>query len=162
MRVEINQQATSSTAQVSSEVDAKFESASAGFLSEQTRLNDILQAEHSRLTELVDNLSAEVRDAVLKVSTVSEGKLDQVATAILEQQNKMAEYESKAEAIRLAGEEKIDTVHQIFSAEVRLMHGDITRNMHGAMNRVEQLERTMTSAGATAQRFDMSGGPAPG
>ena len=65
------------------EADTKFESASEGFLSEQKRLNDILQGQHSRLTELVDSLSAEVRDAVLKVSAVSEGKLDQVATAIL-------------------------------------------------------------------------------
>ena len=162
MRVEINQQAASSAAQVSSEVDAKFESASAGFQAEQTRLNEILQAQHSRLTELVDKLSAEVNEAVQKVSTVSEGKLDQVATAILEQQNKMAEYESKAEAIKQAGVEKVDTVHQILSAEVRLMHGDITNNMHGAMHRVEQLEQAMSGAGANAQRFDMSGGPAPG
>ena len=32
----------------------------------------------------------------------------------------MAEYESKAEAIRLAGAEKVDTARQILSAEVRL------------------------------------------
>ena len=92
MRVEIRQQAASSAAQVTSEVDAKFQSASAGFQAEQTRLNDILRSEHTRLTDLVNKLSTEVNEAVHKVSTVSEGKLDQVVTVLLEQQSKMAEY----------------------------------------------------------------------
>ena len=73
--------------------------------------------------------------------------MDQVTTAILEQQSKMAEYESKAEIIRLAGVEKVDTAYQVLSSEVRLMHGDITRDMHLAMNRVEQLDRVMAGAG---------------
>ena len=81
--VEIRQQAASSAAQVTSEVDVKVQSASAGLQAEQTRLNDILRSERTRLTDLVDKLSAEVNEAVHKVFTVSEGKLDQVATVLL-------------------------------------------------------------------------------
>ena len=41
MRVEISQQAASSGTQVTTEVDAKFESASAGFQAEQARINNL-------------------------------------------------------------------------------------------------------------------------
>ena len=64
MRVEIRQQAAASTAQVTTEVDAKFENASAGFQAEQTHLNKIMAAEHTRLNDLVNKLSTEVNEAV--------------------------------------------------------------------------------------------------
>ena len=64
----------------------------------------------------------------------------------------MTEYEKKAE-------EKVDTVHQVLSSEVRLMHADITRVNNMTLSRMDQLER---GAGANAQHFDMSGGSSGG
>ena len=152
MRVEICHQAASSVAQVTNEVDAKFESASAGYQAEQTRLNDILRSEHTRLTDLVTKLSAEVNEAVHKLSTVSDGKLDQVATVLFEQQALMDKYEK--EAVK-----KVATVHQILRSEVSIMHASITEVDATTLSRMDQLER---GRGANPQRFDMSGGSSAG
>ena len=55
--VEIRQHTGGAAQQVSEAVEAKFQSAALGLEAEQTRLNGILQAEHSKLTEIVDKLS---------------------------------------------------------------------------------------------------------
>ena len=76
--VEIRQHSSSTALQVTSEVDAKFQSAAVGFETEQACLNTILHAQHSSLTSLVDKLSIDVQAVIEKVSTVSDGKLDEV------------------------------------------------------------------------------------
>ena len=62
LRTEIGKSQGVQNEAMRAEADTKFESASEGFLSEQKRLNDILQGQHTRLTELVDGLNTEVQD----------------------------------------------------------------------------------------------------
>ena len=88
---EVSQQNDTTTQRVSVAVDEQFQKAFAGFTTEQDRFNGILRAEHDRLTQeievnkqLLDQFSVEVKTAVEKMSAVSDGKLDKVATAILE------------------------------------------------------------------------------
>ena len=83
--VKIRQHSTFTAQQVTSEVDVKSPSAAVGFQAEQDRLNTILHAEQNRLTGLVDKLSSDVNTAAEKVSTVADGKLDEVAIALIEQ-----------------------------------------------------------------------------
>ena len=150
--VEIRQHSSSTAQQVTSEVDARFQSAAVGFQAEQNRLDTIVGNEHNRLTSLVDKLSIDVKAAVEKVPTVADGKLNEVATALIEQQATMDKYEK--EAVK-----KVATVHQILRSEVSMMHASITEVNAMTLSRMDQLER---GGGASAQRFDMSGGSSAG
>ena len=90
---EIRQQSANSAQQVASAVAAQFASASQGFSKEQTRITDILTAEHAAMNGLVtqqqaelEQLTAEVRAGIEKVAAVSDGKLDMVASSLAKQQ----------------------------------------------------------------------------
>ena len=101
-------------------MDEQCQKASAGFTSEQERLNKILHAEHDRLNkQLFDQLSIEVKATVEKVGAVSDGKLDEVASAIIEQRATM-------EAYKVDQKLKVDVINEILSKELRNMHGSIT------------------------------------
>ena len=86
--VEIRQQSATTAQHVTSAVGEQFQSAATGFTNEQDRLNKILHAEQNRLTALLDQLTIDVRTSVEKVSAVSDGKLDEVATALVEQRER--------------------------------------------------------------------------
>ena len=107
-------------------VDEQFQKASARFTTEQERVNGFPRAEHDRLIQvlnenkqLLDQLSVEVKATVDKIGAVSEGKLDQVASALIEPQATMQAYTDDQKR-------KVDVVHEILSKEVRLMHGSAT------------------------------------
>ena len=95
-RDELRQHSETTTQRVSVAVNELFQNASIGFSTGQERLNGIWRGEHDRLTrqievnkQLLEKLSVEVRTAVEKMSAVSDGKLDEVSTAIIEQRAKM-------------------------------------------------------------------------
>ena len=90
--VEIRQQSATTAQHVTSAVDEQFQSAATGLTNEQDRLNNILHAEHHRLSALLDQLTIDVRTSVEKVFAVTDGKLDEVATALLEQRATMEAY----------------------------------------------------------------------
>ena len=82
-------------------VDKRFQHASTGFSEEQERLNGILHTEQERLTQIqttieqtLEKLKTDVETAVEKMAAVSDGKLDEVATALVDQSAKMTAYEA--------------------------------------------------------------------
>ena len=116
---DVRQQNETTTQRVSVVVDEQFQKASAGYTAEQERVNGILRAEHDRLTQvlsenkqLLDQLSVEVKATVDKIGAVSEGELDQVASALIEQQATMEAYKEEKKR-------KVDVVHEMLSKEVR-------------------------------------------
>ena len=69
------------------------------------------------------------------MSAVSDGKLDEVATALVDQSAKMAAYEADQA-------KNISVIHEVMSKEVRDMHGSITSvntSIQGRMARIEQV-----------------------
>ena len=67
---------------VSAAVEERFQHAATGFSAEQTRLNDLMHAE-------LEKLKGDVEVAVGKLSAVRDGKLEQVASVLVEQQARM-------------------------------------------------------------------------
>ena len=94
------------------------------------------------MTLLIDQLSIDVRTTVEKVSAVSDGKLDEVANAIIEQRATM-------EAYKVYQNLNVDVIHEILSKEVRSMHGSITEVNTMTLARMDHLERAV---GAEMQR----------
>ena len=146
---ELRQHSETTTQRVSVAVDERFQHASTCFSAQQERLNGIMRAEHDRLTQapavaeqLLEKLRVDVTTAVEKMGAVSDGKLDEVATAIIEQRAKLAAYEVEQEL-------KVGVIHEILSKEVRSMHGSITdvnTTTLGRMARLEQgVDMQMTS-----------------
>ena len=81
---------------VSGGVEERFQHAAAGFSAEQQRLNDLMHVEHERLARaqpaiavLLAKLKVDVETAVGKLSAVSDGKLEQVASVLVEQRATM-------------------------------------------------------------------------
>ena len=137
-------------------VDERFQHASTGFSAEQERLNGIMHAEHERLTQaqtgfeqVLEKLKTDVTSAVEKISAVSDGKLDEVATALVEQSAKMTAYEADQA-------KNIDVIHRVMRNEVSQMHGDVTvlnTSIQSRMARIEQaVDMQMTSAPAGESR----------
>ena len=150
--VEIRQHTTGAKQEMTEAVDAKFQSAAVGFEAEQARLSGILQTEHRRLTEMVDKLSQDVQSAVEKVATVSGGKLDEVATTLIEQKALMERYKAEQEV-------SVHTIHQILRSEVADMHSSITESNSNTLSRMDRLEQHV---GSSSQRNDLGSGLGPG
>ena len=123
-------------------VDERFQYASTGSSEEQERLNGIIHAEQERLTktqtgieQMLEKLKTDVNTAVEKMAAVGDGKLDDIATALIEQQGTMEAY--KADQAK-----NIDVIHKVMRNEVSLMHGDVkvlNITLQGRMAAVEHV-----------------------
>ena len=88
------------------------------------------------MTSLLDQLSIDVRTTVEKVSANSDGKLDKVASAIIEQRATM-------EAYKVDQKLKVDVIHEILSKEVLNMHGSISEVNTMTIARMDTMERVV-------------------
>ena len=80
--------------------------------------------------QLLDQLSVEVKTAVEKMSAVSDGKLDEVATAIIEQRGIM-------DAYKVDQALKVGVIHEVLSKGRRSMHGSIAEVNTKTLGRME-------------------------
>ena len=139
---ELRQHGETTAQQVSVAVDERFQHASTGFSEEQDRLNGIIHAEQERLTktqtgieQMLEKLKTDVNTAVEKMAAVGDGELDDIATALIEQQATMDAY--KADQAK-----NIDVIHNVMRNEVSQMHGDVTvlnTTLQGRMAAVEHV-----------------------
>ena len=86
--------------------------------------------------QLLEKLSFEVTTAVEKMGAVSDGKFDEVATAIIAQRTKMTEYEFDQKL-------KVSVIHEVLSEEVRKMHQSHTEVNTTTLGRVSRLEQAV-------------------
>ena len=107
---------------VSTTVTERLAIANKGFDDEQKRVNGLLAAEHAAQKEAanlqqreLEQMKVELKAAIQKVEAVSDGKLVEVASKLIEQQDLMKKYELENNA-------KVDTVHQLLKASVGEMH----------------------------------------
>ena len=103
LRTEVSASVTAALAElrqhseaVDARVDARFQHATTGFIEERDRLNGELSAGQARLTatqtqltETLARLQVDLDTAVAKIKSVSDGKLDEVASQLVEQSDKM-------------------------------------------------------------------------
>ena len=95
----------------------------------QDRITTTQEIFEQTLTKLDKDLKA----AVEKLAAVSDGKLDTVATKLVEQEALMTEF--KADHAK-----NIQVVHTIMSSEVRDMHGNVTQLGSTLNQRMGQIE----------------------
>ena len=112
-REETRQQFITEKDAVGATVTERLESASKGFRDEQTRVNGLLE----RIQRELEEMKSEIQTAIQKVETVSDGKLNEVATTLVAQQALMTEFKTNNDV-------KVDTVLGILKSEVRDMHTD--------------------------------------
>ena len=119
---------------VDARVDVRFQLAATGFSEEQVRLNGELNAGQARLTatqtelaETLAKLNVDLDTAVAKIMSVSDGKLHEVASQIVEQSDKMTGFEVAMASYEADQAKNIELIHTIMSSEVRTMHGDVTQ-----------------------------------
>ena len=110
---ETRQQFLTEKEAVSTTVTERLESAGSGFRDEQTRVNSLLE----RIQGELETMKTEVQAALQKVEAVSDGKLNEVATTLIEQQALMAKY--SADNVT-----KVDTIYEILKIEVNKMHSE--------------------------------------
>ena len=125
---------------VSVAVEERLQHASTGLSAEQQRLNALMHKEHERLTqaqvaieELLATLKVDVETAVGKLSAVSDGKLEQVASVLIEQQATLDKY-------RVDQDLKVGAAREVLSIEVRKMHQSHTEVNTVTLGRMDQLE----------------------
>ena len=125
---------------VSTAVEEKFQSASAAFTAEQELMRGQLQSGQDRITateeifeQTLTKLDGELKTTVEKLATVSDGKLDTVATKLIAQEALLEEF--KADHAK-----NIQVVHTIMSSEVRDMHGNVTQLGSTLNQRMGQIE----------------------
>ena len=133
---------------VEARVDASFQLAATGFSEEQVRLNGELNAGQTRLTatqtqlaETLAKLKVDLDTAVAKIKSVSDGKLDEVASQLVEQSDKMTGFEVAMSSYEADQAKNIQVIHTIMSGEVRTMHGEVTHlgtTLNHRMGQVEQ------------------------
>ena len=84
---ELRQHSASTAQQISDGVQTQFRQAATGFSEEQERVRAQLQAGQERITatqtimeETLETLQKNLDEAVMKLASVSDGKLDEIAT----------------------------------------------------------------------------------
>ena len=88
------------------------------------------------------------------MSAVSDGKLDEVATALVEQSAKMTAYEADQA-------KNIDVIHRVMRNEVSQMHGVVTvlnTTIQSRMARIEQAADMQMTSAPSGERRQGSGG----
>ena len=133
---------------VDARVDARFQLAETGFTEEQVRFNGPLDAGQARLTvtqtqlaETLARLKVDLDAAVAKIMAVSDGKLDEVASQLVDQSDKMTGFKVAMASYAADQAKNIQVIHTIMSGEVRTMHGEVTHlgtTLNHRMGQVEQ------------------------
>ena len=156
---ELRSHSESIAQKVSTAVEKKFQSASVAFAAEQEQTKAALQAGQDRITatqgifeQTLATLDSELKAAVEKLATVSDGKLDTVATKLIAQEALMEDF--KADHAK-----NIQVVHTIMSSEVRDMHGTLQQFSATLNQRMAQLEHVVQQQVMNAP---VDGRPAPG
>ena len=97
---------------------------------------------------VLDQLIIGVKLSVENVASVSDGKLDKVATALIDQRAAMEAYKADQKL-------KVDVIHEVLSKEVRNMHGSITEVNTMTLSRMDPLEQAV---GVEMQHRPVDGG----
>ena len=74
------------------------------------------------------------------MAAVSDGKLDEVASQLVEQSDKMTSFEVQMASYEADQAKNIQVIHTIMSGEVRTMHGDVTQLSTTRTHRMGQIE----------------------
>ena len=115
---------------VSTAVEEKFREASDAFSTSQARIMKTQEIVEQTLAKL----DQELKGTIEKMSTVSEGKLDTVATKLIEQESLMNEFKQDAK-------KNVSVIREIMSSEVRAMHGEVCSLQSEMKMRLQQVEQ---------------------
>ena len=133
--------------QVSDTVDTRFQHASKSFSDEQELMRGQLQTGQERITatqaiieKSLEALKTNVDTAVAKMAAVSDGKLDGVASKLVEQEDKMTGFAVAMASYEADQAKNIQVIHTVMSGEVRTMHGDVTQLGSTLNHRMGQVE----------------------
>ena len=114
---------------VATAVEEKFQEVSAAFSTSQARITTTQEIVEKTLAKL----DQELKEAIDKLSMVSDGKLDAVATKLVEQETLMNEFKQDAK-------KNVSVIHGIMSSEVRSMHGEVCNLQSEMKMRMQQAE----------------------
>ena len=123
---EIRQENKNSEQRISQSTADALSSASQGFSSEQTRVNDLLE-KGTQQAGVLEKLNSDVQAAIEKVAAVSDGKLDLVV--------------GELESIRVDNKTKTDTIYDIFKKEVSQMYSTMQDRLQEGVRRMDDFEQ---------------------
>ena len=146
---ELRHHSETTAQQVSDTVDSRFQHASQGFSDEQGLMRGQIQAGQVRITatqaeieKTLGTLKTNVDAAVGKMAAVSDGKLEEVASQLIGQEDKVTGFAVAMASYEADQANNIEVIHGIMSVEVRTMHGDVTQldtTMNHRMGHVEHI-----------------------